>query len=193
MQVTALDDVGTTLLEAASNILAADGAAALTVRRIAADAGMSTMNVYSRFGSKHGVVEHLFLRGFALLAEAMTDVPHSDDPIADLRSCGIAYRRFALTHQTLYAVMFHGAVPDYEPSPLAFQTGAATLQELADRIQRAIDAGRLRRIDALHAAAIVWSTCHGVLSLEMKKSDMPMQWEAVYRDACENVIRGLAA
>jgi AcrR family transcriptional regulator len=193
MQVTALDDVGTTLLEAASSILAADGAAALTVRRIAADAGMSTMNVYSRFGSKQGVVEHLFLRGFALLAEAMTDVPHSDDPLADLRACGLAYRRFALTHQTLYSVMFHGAVPDYEPSPLAYQTGAATLQELADRIQRAMDAGMLRCTDAGHAAAIVWSTCHGVLSLEMKKSTMRIDWESVYRDACENVVRGLAA
>jgi AcrR family transcriptional regulator len=193
MQVTALDDVGATLLEAAGRILASDGAAALTVRRIAADAGMSTMNVYSRFGSKQGVVEQLFLRGFALLTEAMTEVTHSDDPLADLRACGEAYRRFALTHQTLYAVMFHGAVPDYEPSPLAYQTGAATLQELADRIQRAIDARLLRRTDAGHAAAIVWSTCHGVLSLEMKKSSMPMDWAAIYRDACENVIRGLAA
>jgi AcrR family transcriptional regulator len=193
MQVMALDDVGTTLLEAAGHILTTEGAAALTVRRIAAEAGMSTMNVYSRFGSKHGVVEHLFLRGFALLAEAMTDVPHSDDPIADLRACGAAYRRFALTHSTLYGVMFHGAVPDYEPSQLALQTGAATLQELADRIQRAMDAGRLRPTDAGHAAAIVWSTCHGVLSLEMKKTSMPIEWEQVYADACENVIRGLGA
>ena len=193
MQVAALDDVGTTLLEAASNILATDGAAALTVRRIAADAGMSTMNVYSRFGGKQGVVEHLFLRGFALLAEAMTDVPHSDDPLADLRACGLAYRQFALTHETLYAVMFHGAVPDYAPSPLAFQTGASTLQELADRIERAMDAGLLRRRDPGHVAAVVWSTCHGVLSLEMKKSAMAIDWEAVYRDACDNVMRGLAA
>jgi hypothetical protein len=50
----------------------------------------------------------------------------------------------------------------------------------------------LRSVDAGHAAAIVWSTCHGVLSLEMKSS-MPIDWERVYFDACENVIRGLAA
>ncbi|MGZ4674264.1 MAG: TetR/AcrR family transcriptional regulator, partial [Ilumatobacteraceae bacterium] len=59
-----LDPVGSTLLKAASDLLATEGPAALTVRRIATAAGVSTMNVYSRFGGKDGVVEHLFVEGF---------------------------------------------------------------------------------------------------------------------------------
>jgi AcrR family transcriptional regulator len=39
------DETRATLLDAARSLLAADGPAALTVRRIAAEAGMSTMNV----------------------------------------------------------------------------------------------------------------------------------------------------
>jgi AcrR family transcriptional regulator len=191
-QVTPDDEVGTLLLESASTLLATEGPSALTVRRIANETGKSTMTVYSRFGDKQGIVEHLFLHGFELLAAAMVDVPHTADPIADLRATGQAYRRFALEHTTLYSVMFDRAVPKFEPSPEAFHRGVSTLQELADRLQRAMDMGRLRPTDALHAAAIVWSTCHGVVSLELKKSDMPIDWEAVYRDACENVIRGLA-
>ena len=192
-QVTALDEVGTHLLEAAAHLLASEGPAALTVRRIASDAGMSTMNVYSRFGGKQGVVEHLFLRGFELLAAAMATVPLTDDPLADLSASGMAYRRFALEHTTLYAVMFDRVVPDFVPSDSASATGMATLQELANRLQRAMDAGQLRPRHSLQTAAIVWSTCHGVVSLERKASTMPIDWETVYREACENLLRGLAA
>ena len=191
-QVTPDDEVGALLLESASSLLATEGPGALTMRRIAHETGKSTMTVYSRFGDKQGIVEHLFLHGFELLADALTSVPHTHDTIADLRATGQAYRRFALEHTTLYAVMFEGVVRGFEPSADTFIKGLDTLRELADRLERAMDAGVLRRIEPLHAAAIVWSTCHGVVSLELKKSDMPIQWEQVYVDACDNVIRGLA-
>ncbi|MEI7547689.1 MAG: TetR/AcrR family transcriptional regulator, partial [Actinomycetota bacterium] len=164
--VTTLDEVGQALVQAASDLLASDGADALTVRAIAAAAGASTMNVYSRFGGKDGVVEQLYLKGFELLAEGMRGAGTTADPLADLHRCGQAYRRFALQHSTLYAVMFSRAVPDYEPTDSAKAFGMRTLDDLADRLQRAMDAGLLRPIDADHAAAIVWSTCHGVMSLE---------------------------
>jgi AcrR family transcriptional regulator len=192
VHVPTLDDVSATLLESASRLLADEGPGALTVRRIATESGMSTMNVYSRFGGKHGVVEQLFLRGFALLAAEMGAVPVTDDPRRDLSVCGAAYRRFALEHSTLYAVMFEQVVPDYEPSDSALASGLATLQQLADRIQRCIDAGIIAPAPALHLAAIVWSTCHGAMSLELKQKLTPaIDWAAVYRDACENVVRGL--
>lgn len=187
-----LDAVGASLLDAAGRILTHDGAAALTVRRIAGDAGVSTMNVYSRFGSKHGVVEQLFLEGFARLAQYMGDVPITDDPIADLIECGRAYRRFALEHTTLYSVMFERVVPDYEPTPTAMASGLATLQHLADRIERCMADGRIQRGEPLHIAGIVWSSCHGAVSLELKqKLAIALNWESVFRDTCAAVVRGL--
>jgi AcrR family transcriptional regulator len=189
-----LDDVGRALLATAGRLLTDEGAGALTVRRIAGESGMSTMNVYSRFGGKHGVVEHLFLEGFRLLAEAMTEVPTTDDPVADLTACGQAYRTFALTHPTLYSVMFEKAVPDYEPGDHALASGLATLQHLAERIERCIAAGRFRPGDPMHLAGIVWSNCHGAVSLELKqKRHIPLDWEAVFRDTCATISRGLEA
>jgi AcrR family transcriptional regulator len=149
--------------------------------------------VYSRFGGKDGVVEHLFLRGFELLAAGMNDVPTTDDPIGDLFACGQSYRRFALEQSTLYSVMFDRVVPDYQPSSDALQTAGATLQQLANRLQRAMDAGLIRRADPTHAAAIVWSTCHGVVSLELKHvGPAPIDWSAVFDDATANVVKGMA-
>ena len=65
-----LDSVGSMLVKAAADLLAEEGPEALTVRRIANAAGVSTMNVYSRFGSKDGVVEHLFVRGLSAAGRA---------------------------------------------------------------------------------------------------------------------------
>ena len=191
--VDRLDDVGNALLKAADTLLASEGASALTVRRIATEAGMSTMNVYSRFGGKDGVVEHLFLQGFSLLADAMHEVPETDDPMLDLSICGAAYRRFALDHTTLYAVMFERVVADYVPTPEAQAEALGTLHLLAARLQRAMDAGILRPMDATHAAAIVWSTCHGVISLHLKHMQITyVDWQQVYDDATAAVILGLA-
>src|SRR5687767_9518288 len=111
LDLTHHDEVAQTLLKAASDVLAAEGATALTVRRIAAEAGVSTMNVYSRFGGKDGIVEHLFIEGFSRLRDAQ-DVGVTDDPMDDLRRVGVGYRRFALDNPTYYAVMFERAIPN---------------------------------------------------------------------------------
>ena len=200
--VSRLDEVGAALLGAASHLLASEGPGALTVRRIAAEAGMSTMNVYSRFGSKDGVVEQLFLKGFELLAQGMSGVEESADPLADLAACGQSYRRFAIEHPTLYAVMFNRVVPDFVPSAPAQEYALGTLDLLAQRLQRAMDAGMLRPGDAHHAAAIVWSTCHGVVSLELAHAGLShelahntladIDWQQVFADATHAVVMGLA-
>ena len=60
-------------------VLAGSGPDALTVRRIATEASMSTMNVYSRFGGKDGVIDELYSDGFRRLVTAIDAVPTTDD------------------------------------------------------------------------------------------------------------------
>lgn len=187
-----LDDVGSTLMRAAAELLATEGPAALTVRRIAAEAGVSTMNVYSRFGGKDGVVDRLFVEGFEKLTEAMEAAGETDDPMADLHRCGEAYRTFARENSTLYSVMFDRVVPDFVPSEAAHLIAHGSLGLLAERLQRAMDAGVLTPMDPMHAAAVVWSTCHGVTTLELHSiGPKVIDWSAVYRTAIEALLRGM--
>ena len=187
-----LDSVGSVLLAAAGELLASEGPAALTVRRIATAAGVSTMNVYSRFGGKDGVVDCLFVEGFRQLGACMSSVEPTDDPIADLAACGMGYRRFAIENPTLYSVMFDHVVPDYVPTVDAQQIAGATLQLLAGRLDRAMQAGLLRHADPLQTAALVWATCHGVVSLESKPVEStPINWPEVYQQALSMIVKGL--
>ncbi len=185
------DDVGRALLDAAHQVLEEEGPFGLTVRRVAQAAGVSTMNVYSRFGGKDGLVEQLFVDGFARLGAAIGDLPETEDPVADMRVCRQEYRRFALENPTYYAVMFDSVVPGWVPSPAAEAVALTALGRLAEQVQRAIDAGQLQATDALSVATSLWATSHGLITLEMKMSHAPkFDWPAIYDVTLERLLTG---
>jgi AcrR family transcriptional regulator len=160
------DDQSRAILEAASRILTEEGAAALTVRRIAAEAGCSTMGLYSRFGGKEGVVDELYVEGFEHLAAGLNAKVDTDDPVDDLRTCARAYRDTALKHATHYMVMFGGAVPDFRPSKESFGVAHRAFDRLVSRVQRCIDIGAFKG-DAPQIAEIWWGAMHGLVMLEL--------------------------
>jgi AcrR family transcriptional regulator len=155
------------LLAAASRLLATEGPGALTVRRIASEAGYSTMGVYSRFGGKDGIVEALFVEGFEGLTAAMEAVPPGPDAEADLVACGVAYRRYSLEHPTSYAIMFERAVPSYEPSLDAAIVAYRTFEHFVHKVTAAIEAGFLPPDDPAAIAQRLWAMSHGWVSLEI--------------------------
>jgi AcrR family transcriptional regulator len=161
-----LDDQGHALLEAASRLLSAEGPGALTVRRIAAEAGCSTMGVYSRFGGKDGVVDELYKEGVERLFSGMARV-ETDDPLDDLRRCGQSYRTAALANGTHYMVVFGGAVPGFTPSEEAQLLALDAFSGLVARVQRAQDAGLLVDEPAEAIAEVIWGTIHGHVMLEL--------------------------
>ena len=161
-----LDDQGHALLDAASRLLSAEGPGALTVRRMAAEAGCSTMGVYSRFGGKDGVVEELYKEGVELLFADM-DLVQSDDPLDDLLVCNRRYRTNALAHGTHYMVVFGGVIPGFTPSPEAVAMSLEAFGRLAARVRRAQDAGLLVDEPTEEIAEIFWATMHGHVMLEL--------------------------
>ena len=167
------------------------------MRGIAAAAGMSTMNVYSRFGGKDGVLDELFVDGFRRLGETMGAAPESDDPLEDLRQCGAGYRRFARENATYYSLMFDRVVPDFQPSPAATATALSALGQVAGRVQRAMDAGLLAAGDAFTVAAGLWACEHGIASLEARtqaeaEADA-FDWDTIAPHTVDALIRGLSA
>jgi AcrR family transcriptional regulator len=189
------DQTRAALLEAAHDLLATEGPGSLTVRRIAAAAGMSTMNVYSRFGGKDGVLDELYADGFRRLGEAMDAAQDTDDADGDLRRCGELYRRFAREHPTYYSLMFDRVVPDYEPSAAAQDVAIGTLVKLQQRVERAMAAGVMRPGDSFVVATALWACMHGLVSLEARATAgeaASFDWDAVSDIALDALHRGLA-
>lgn len=187
-----LDDSTKAILTAARELLASEGVEALTVRRIAAASGGSTMNVYSRFGSKEGVVDALFTEAFDELSAALRRVRTTADPLADLERLGRAYRTFALSHPAHYVLIFDTPPTPQGKSAEAIAAAIGSLGQLAQRIRRAIDLGVLRDGDEWELATVFWAACHGPVSLELKHAGPPTtDWAEIHRQLHHALIAGL--
>src|ERR1041385_3674487 len=77
-------DVRLALLDAAGQLLLAEGADGITTRRLAAMAGTTTQAIYTEFGGKEGIARAMYREGFARLEARMRAVPETADPLYDL-------------------------------------------------------------------------------------------------------------
>jgi AcrR family transcriptional regulator len=166
--VTPAAEVRRGLLETAARLLADEGPAALSTRRLAAEVGTSTMAVYTHFGGLPALVRAVVGEGFARLAAHLERVPQTADPLHDLAELGVAYRANALENPELYAVMFGSAsLGGYRLSGEELKEGRCTFDVLVAATARAIDAGVLRAGDPEAIASQLWSALHGYVMLEL--------------------------
>ncbi len=165
------------LLDAALRLLEERGPEALQARKLTAEIGASTMAVYTHFGGLPGLIEEVVRQGFTRFGHCLAQAPKTEDPVADLMVQGLAYRDFALGNPQLYRLMFglttrgmrggsgHDLTPGQAPAGLA--EGTAAFSQLVTAVVRIVEAGRIREIEPVHAAAQLWSVVHGYVLLEI--------------------------
>jgi len=165
------------LIEAGVRLLERDGPQALQARKVAAEIGVSTMAVYTYFGGMSGLVDAIADEAFTRFAQALTDVPHTNDPVADFFAMGAAYRRFALANPQRYQLIFGISSPEtitrnrtdlMTTGSTTDRTGrAASFEALLTAVRRMMAAGRIRDDGELAVAGRLWSLIHGAVMLEM--------------------------
>jgi AcrR family transcriptional regulator len=188
---TPSSDIERELIAAAEAVLVREGPGGLTVRAVAAEAGIAPMGVYNRLGGKDGLVDALLIRGFDRLRESISggDQP---DMLERLRACGGRYRQFALDNPHFYAIMFEDAIPHERDSAEVGEHAAAAFGALVRNVELAAAAGRIVAADAQEVAQQIWSAVHGAVALELKALVLTPDPEATYRTLLDTVLRGLA-
>lgn len=157
------------ILQAAREIIAEEGAGALSIRGIARRIGYSAPALYEYFDGKEEIARALFVFGFERLAEAMEQVERTHpDPRERIRAMGEAYRRFALAHPQEYSLMFGRPIPEFAPKDddrenVTERAFAPLQRAFADGISSSV----LRPMDARTAATVAWALVHGMVSLEL--------------------------
>jgi AcrR family transcriptional regulator len=180
------------LLQAAADILETEGPDALSVRRIAAAAGVAPMGVYNHFESKSGIVEALFIQGFRRLSDALGAVSEVQDPYEALREGGRRYRQLALAHPMAYQLMFLKVIPGFEPSEQALAIAAGAFDNLVAAVQRAMEAGVVVEGPPTETAQLIWATIHGWLSLELLGIGFVEDQAAGFDRICRSLLAGLS-
>lgn len=156
------------LLDTAGEILRREGLQALSMRKIAAAVGCSTMVLYSNFGSKEGLIDALFLEGFRRLHQALLATSDPEDASERVLALCRTYRSAAHAAPAYYAIMFQGAVAEYAAAPASREQAMATMAPLIEAVGRYLQA----RADAADGAAramamCLWAAAHGIVSLEL--------------------------
>ena len=152
------------LRAAASRILDAEGFAGLSLRRVAKEAGVTTMGIYSRFGGKDGLLDALCLEGFERLQAAQRALPQTVAPGGDLRAHARVQHDVAMAHPAHYQVMF-GRPGGFRRSEASEQLAARTFASLRDAVSRCLAAGALNG-DADEIADAIFALVHGHASAD---------------------------
>lgn len=154
------------LLVAAARIVAEEGVRALSIRRLAAVVGTSTMAVYTWYGSKPNLMRAVYREAFSRFNDALLAALGDDDPLVELVRLGRAYRAYALAEPNFYEVMFGHSAAFFDPEPEDAELALGTFDILVASVGRAVADGLLGG-NPQQAAWQIWAAVHGAVSLEL--------------------------
>jgi AcrR family transcriptional regulator len=181
------------ILDAARQIIAREGAAALSMRELAQRIDYSPAAIYEYFGSKDEILEAVTVEGHARLMAAMQQVDESLAARVYLLELGLAYIRFAMRNPDYYLLMFTSC-----PSGATMERmmqGGSSFPLLVGAIRRGLDEGAfLTRPDfgLMEMAYAAWATVHGVAMLRLTYlQEIPLQFDTADREILLNFGRGL--
>lgn len=175
------------LLTAATALLAETGDAdAVSIRAVAARAGVSTPSVYLHFADKQTLLDAACDAVFTALDGAMqVAAAQAGDPLDGLFRRGVAYVRFALANPEHYRIIMMGRPrPDDAVRELEVLATSRAFTGLLDAVRDCVTAGIMRG-DVTAIALQLWACAHGTASLMIAKPALPYP-----ADFVDSVIRG---
>ena len=141
---------GEQLVAEARRLIENEGAATLTMRRLADRVGIRAPSLYKHLPDKGALEAAVIATGLEDAAVAFeTAVDTAADPLPALAA---AYRRFALDHPHLYRLMNTGPLPRQHLPPGLEDRAAAPLLRVAGTQAR---------------ARAIWAFAHGMVMLEL--------------------------
>ncbi|GGL44281.1 TetR family transcriptional regulator [Streptomyces anthocyanicus] len=143
-------DLRRAVLNAALDVIAAEGPSALSLRDLARRAGVSHAAPAHHFKDRSGLLTAIATEGHGLLSAVLGEAE-------DLRDLGVRYVRFAAAHPAHFQVMFRPELlrPD-DPGLLAAR------EQTRSMLRTAVEG---RADDPVIAFTAAWSMAHGFATL----------------------------
>lgn len=149
------------VVEVATALLEREGRAACTLRRVAAEAGMSRSTPYTYFPDKEALIDAVRAAALHLLSDhCEAAVAAAGDLAGRVRALGQAYLDFAFAHAALYDLIFesHTAGPEH-------QAAAARYRAIAAGPLGEAQAAGLSTLPPERLGAVLWASTHGLIAL----------------------------
>lgn len=154
------------ILEIATQIFEAEGAQAISMRRVAEQAGISAMAIYRHFANRDALLQQIADNAFAELAAYWTPRSRRQSPKKQIETMLLGYLDYAFAHPRVFDYMFAEPRPNARRFPEDFRAGLSpTANLLAAAVAQEIASGRFRKDDVWDASLSLWAHAHGLICL----------------------------
>jgi AcrR family transcriptional regulator len=181
------------MLAEAQKIVARDGYAALSMRRLADAVDLTPGALYRYFVNKDEVMLALWADGLGELNDRLVRIANSPGShVNAIKAVFTAYAAFAFEDEVRFRTMFmqhYGAAGrDFHANGF----GQPTYQAIAKRIADAVEEGTFRRVDIDVACQTMWGAIHGIVALMLTAEGFPfVNRGTLITAAIDNCMRGL--
>jgi AcrR family transcriptional regulator len=152
------------ILGAARALVLAQGASALTMRRLGDALGVSAPAVYRHYRDKDELLSGLVDEGNALLEGYLREATRGRTPSTRLAKTAAQYARFAVEQPAFYGILFLSADrPKMDVLPA--ERTSRNFDFLVARVCDAVREGVLRRADPVLIAISLWAHWHGLVAM----------------------------
>lgn len=171
----------------------AEGYRNLSMRKIAAEAGITATSIYLHFKNKDHLLHTLMDESIQELNERLESVASAvDDPVNRLEKMAGEYIRFAYQNPQKYQIIYWVRGEEMKRYPREkFRAARRGYHILEDAIREANDKGIIEEVSPHIAAYVIWAELHGVMSVVLsKRLDVRIDTQAFLDEALEHVING---
>ncbi len=123
------------ILDAAWDVVRADGLGALSMRDLGTRVGMRAQSLYAYFPSKFAIYDAMFEESNRDLLHRVGDLPAGREPAEALRERVRRFLRFCVEDAARYQLLFQRTIRGFEPSPELFAPAIAVLESAREAIR----------------------------------------------------------
>jgi AcrR family transcriptional regulator len=160
------------ILRAAERIFVAEGYEGATIRKIADEVGVSSTCLYMHFRDKDQILLEICTAVMEeLLALNNQIAARPVDAVERVRMMLTAYVEFALGNPNAYRLVFCDSplAGSDEKQQVTHELGALCSERFLGAIREIAAQGRLKTGDPRAVHQVLWSACHGLVSLMITK------------------------
>jgi AcrR family transcriptional regulator len=185
------------ILRAAERIFVADGYEGATIRKIADEVGVSSTCLYMHFRDKDEILLEICTAALEELLALNNDIlARPLDPVERVRMMLTAYVEFALDNPNAYRLIFCASplAGSDQKQQATHDLGSQCSERFLGVVREIAAQGRLKSGDPRTVHQVLWSACHGLVSLMITKP--AFEWAApedVTRLLIEGLLFGLIA
>ncbi|MEW6401410.1 MAG: TetR/AcrR family transcriptional regulator [Chloroflexota bacterium] len=160
-------DLKNSLVSAAITILAKEGVAGMTLRKVARKAGVSHAAPYAHFSDKQALIAAISTEGFRRIYSAMDNAIacYPDDPLDQLVAAAWAYVQFGFNDPDHFKVTFSSVLEKEKDYPAFVEISQQTFSRVVGIVAACQRTGILRDGPPEVLAVGIWAQLHGLVSL----------------------------